>query len=759
MLSVYICLLNIAGLLVLANFIYFLFCTNTVDIKRFKEIKVICIDYLLCAIAYVFAIKSQTEMLANIGYCAYYILVDWMLFFLILFTRQYTKSIENTSLMVGVSLVVAILDSASIVTNLKFNHVFWLEHTEIENNVMAFLPKHNDYMYVHATFTVILFIVVFVIFVKRLLQVGSFYKMRYISVILMLGILGIAKIFCDLGDVDIDICLILFGFSIIVIGHFAISENTKGFAEYMLATITERMDCALVAFDEFDNCIYSNQLAGKIFGENYSKERYVEIFLDWKQGQKTQSIDNCTWTQSIEIKGEECRFDIRFCKIFDRKGMFNGCYFSFYDVTSDYIAYEEEKYRLSHDSLTGAQNKSSFFEKVAVMLKNDEEYLMACTNVKGLKLINDMFGLETADRVLIKMSEVISKRINESCEYARLEADRFAIILPKDDFSEKEFMDGIREVEGVFDNSQYKLNIQIGIYEIFDKTIPISAMCDRASMAIDSIKGIYKSQIAYYGDVLKTEYLNGQRIMAEFETALEEGQFTIFLQPIMQAHGDIVMAEALARWNHPTRGLIPPAEFVPVLENTGYIYKLDKYIWELAAKRLVHWKKLGRTDLAISVNISVKDFYYIDIYETFTGLVKKYELNPANLKLEITESVFMVEKERQLDIINQLRHFGFSVEIDDFGSGFSSLNMLKEVNSNILKVDMAFLETTEHEEKGKMIVNSVINLAKDLGMETVVEGVETKEQLAYLVEQGCTMVQGYFFDKPLPVDDFEEKYL
>ena len=174
MLSVYICLLNIAGLLVLANFIYFLFCTNTVDIKRFKEIKVICIDYLLCAIAYVFAIKSQTEMLANIWYCAYYILVDWMLFFLILFTRQYTKSIENTSLMVGLSLVVAILDSASIVTNLKFNHVFWLEHTEIENNVMAFLPKHNDYMYVHATFTVILFIVVFVIFVKRLLQVDHF---------------------------------------------------------------------------------------------------------------------------------------------------------------------------------------------------------------------------------------------------------------------------------------------------------------------------------------------------------------------------------------------------------------------------------------------------------------------------------------------------------------------------------------------------------------------------------------------------------
>ena len=183
------------------------------------------------------------------------------------------------------------------------------------------------------------------------------------------------------------------------------------------------------------------------------------------------------------------------------------------------------------------------------------------------------------------------------------------------------------------------------------------------------------------------------------------------------------------------------------------------YIWEQAAKRLAYWSSIGYDELSISVNISVKDFYYVDLYDTLVGLVEKYKIAPYRLKLEINETVFMTEKERQLDIINSLKEYGFLIEIDDFGSGYSSLNMLKEVPADILKMDMAFLSMDKNVGKGRKIINTIVSLAKALDMMVIVEGVETEEQVSYLSGTGADYLQGCYFDKPLPVKRFEEIYL
>ena len=253
--------------------------------------------------------------------------------------------------------------------------------------------------------------------------------------------------------------------------------------------------------------------------------------------------------------------------------------------------------------------------------------------------------------------------------------------------------------------------------------------------------------------------MSEQKIIGEFEDALSMGQFAMFLQPVVNMDGKIAMAEALVRWIHPDRGIIAPGSFIPLLEKTGYIYKLDMFIWEQAVKRLAYWASIDRDDVSISVNISVKDFYYIDLFETFTSLVEKYRVDPKRLKLEITESIFMTEIERQIDIINSLKEYGFLIEIDDFGSGYSSLNMLKEVPADILKMDMAFLSMDKNASKGRKIINTIITLAKALGMFVIIEGVENKEQLDYLSGTGADYLQGYYFDKPLPVKKFEEYYL
>ena len=232
----------------------------------------------------------------------------------------------------------------------------------------------------------------------------------------------------------------------------------------------------------------------------------------------------------------------------------------------------------------------------------------------------------------------------------------------------------------------------------------------------------------------------------------------MYLQPqVGSKQGKVVGAEALVRWNHQERGKIPPSEFVPILEKSGHIYKLDSFIWEEAAKKLADWKKRG-IDLYIAVNISAKDFYYLDLYSVFTNLVEKYEISPSKFKLEITETVIMNNVSSHAAVLSRLQNAGFQIEMDDFGSGYSSLNLLCNLHTNVLKIDMAFLSQTENTIRAKKIILSIIKLAKVLKMTVVIEGVETEEQVLYLSEMGADIFQGYFFSRPLSALEFEERY-
>lgn len=317
----------------------------------------------------------------------------------------------------------------------------------------------------------------------------------------------------------------------------------------------------------------------------------------------------------------------------------------------------------------------------------------------------------------------------------------------------------IRRIGEFSSSSSYRIHIHIGVYDITDKNMDPSVMCDRAFMAIKTIKSSVTDIIAYYGEEIRLSSLSEQRITSEFDAALEGGQFCFYLQPQVSVQGKVLGGEALVRWIHPEQGMIPPNLFIGVLEQTGLIYRLDLHTWEAACRKLREWKDRGLTDYHISVNISPKDFYFMDIYKTFTGLAEKYELNPRNLKLEITETAIMNDFNKQMMLIQRLREYGFQVEMDDFGSGYSSLNMLKDMIVDTLKVDMGFLRHTDQQERSRTILKMIITLSKQLGMEVVTEGVETKEYVDFLTDIGCDIFQGYYFAKPMPVGEFEDRYL
>ena len=232
----------------------------------------------------------------------------------------------------------------------------------------------------------------------------------------------------------------------------------------------------------------------------------------------------------------------------------------------------------------------------------------------------------------------------------------------------------------------------------------------------------------------------------------------MFLQPQVDAKGQVQGAEALVRWIHPEKGVVAPGRFMDTLEKTGLVYKLDKYMWEKAAQKLKEWKQ-KEIPYYISVNISTKDFFFLDIYETFVQLIEQYEIEPERLKLEITETTLMSDFKENMKILGKLQAYGFQIEIDDFGSGYSSLNMLRNIKANVLKIDRDFLVATENEVRDQDILQSIVVLAEKIGMSVIVEGVETKKQLEMLIGMGCRMFQGYYFSKPLSVEKFEECYI
>ena len=414
----------------------------------------------------------------------------------------------------------------------------------------------------------------------------------------------------------------------------------------------------------------------------------------------------------------------------------------------------------SKDPLTGLYEKNTFYSKAKEILDLDPktEYAITCFDIERFKLVNDLFGIEEGDRLLIYIAEQIKKECEKFGGMAsRLSADVFAILRPFEDvdmdYFEQNIFDWIRNYP-----LNMEINVAIGVYQVADYTIPVSLMCDRAILALNSVKGNYLTHLAMYNHSLRDAIIEEQELMNEVELAMARKEIKVYLQPKCDMRtGKIVGSEALVRWEHPTKGMILPSVFIPVFERNRYILKLDAYVWEEVCKLLRRWIDSGNTVLPVSVNVSRMDIYEQGLHKKLIELVRKYKLSPSLLELEITESAYTNTTYQVMELANILREQGFVVLMDDFGSGYSSLNMLKDVNVDILKLDMKFLG--DGGERSENILESVVRLAKWLDLRVIAEGVETKEQIDFLLGIGGRYAQGYYFYRPMPPETFEQLLL
>ena len=423
------------------------------------------------------------------------------------------------------------------------------------------------------------------------------------------------------------------------------------------------------------------------------------------------------------------------------------------------VAHQAEMLRLAQrDALTGLYNRDAFCEFAgrAIAGKPAGTYTMACFDVDNFKVVNDQYGLEIGNRVLKNIAEFLDQSVQKSgaglC--CRMSADNFAVLFQCSAQLNINTLAAQQTVVFMQEGIHISIHLSCGQYLIDDRSLSVSAMIDRALLAKRSIKGLFNVQTAIFSEEMRRHMLEEQTIISQMEDALRNGEFVPWLQPQFDhANGSMYGAEALVRWIQ--NGVpISPAKFIPIFERNGFIYELDKNIWEQVCRLLRQWLDAGEDPLPVSVNISRYDILCPDFYEVITGLVKRYQIPVALLRLEVTESAFAQATHLLIAMVKRLKAYGFLIEIDDFGSGYSSFNTLKDVPADILKLDMRFLEKTEDIKRSNSILESIIRMAKWLDMPVIAEGVETREQADFLKSIGCCIIQGYFYAKPMPAEQY-----
>jgi len=411
------------------------------------------------------------------------------------------------------------------------------------------------------------------------------------------------------------------------------------------------------------------------------------------------------------------------------------------------------------DHLTGLPAMTHFFELAEKGRKRFKEEgkttAFLFIDLNGMKFFNSKYGFSEGDKLLIAMASILRETFGkENC--SRFAQDHFAVFTDSDRIDERldQFLLDCKKA-----NDGNNLPVRVGVYLDDMDEISVSGACDRAKVARNEIRENYRSGYNHFNENILKSYRHHQYIVEHFDEALEKRWIKVYYQPIVRsANGRVCDEEALARWIDPNLGFLSPAEFIPVLEESRLIYRLDLYMLEQILERLEDQKKRNLYFVPQSINLSRYDFESCDIVEEIRERVDRAGLDRSMITIEVTESVVGADFDYMKKQIERFRELGFSVWMDDFGSGYSSMDVLQSVQFDLIKFDMRFMQQFDKSEKSKIILTEMMRMTMSLGLDTVMEGVETEEQVQFLREIGCRKLQGYYFCKPISYEGVLERY-
>ncbi|MBO4628903.1 MAG: EAL domain-containing protein [Treponema sp.] len=430
-----------------------------------------------------------------------------------------------------------------------------------------------------------------------------------------------------------------------------------------------------------------------------------------------------------------------------------------YKLVSIILQRRKIKKLIYTDSVTGGHNKEYFNTKARKMIKKrGQRFVIVYLRMEKFRNYQTAYGIKAGDNLLEdfykKLTELIKKRKELA---AHLEKGDFVLLLHYDNEELLNIrMQAITQTLNDCRANQH-LFFSLGACRILSRNDDIEEKISNAGAAI-SKQDNNTGSVMWFDESMREEQIWERRVEDDMDRALANNEFKVYLQPKYSTKKEeLSAAEALVRWIHPEYGFVSPAKFIPIFERNGFITKLDDYMLTEVSKLQAKWLEAGKKLVPISVNVSRAHFTSPDLAEHICSIVDEYKVPHEFIELELTESAFFDDKQTLLDTVKKLKEFGFKVSMDDFGAGYSSLNSLKELPLDIIKLDAQFFRDIEDKKRADLIVCDTIKLAKKLGMQIVAEGIETREQVDFLAQQHCDLIQGFYFAKPLPIDEFEEK--
>ncbi len=413
------------------------------------------------------------------------------------------------------------------------------------------------------------------------------------------------------------------------------------------------------------------------------------------------------------------------------------------------------------DQVTGCDNYAAFTLKAESLLKNRGQYAYVMFDINRFKAINNSYGFQEGNCLLLLVSQQLKEFTRCDELFSRSSDDNFTLLLQYESVEQlTQRLNALFVKMKYFYSTRKKLEYQVnyacGVFLITEPDVPLVYCHGNAQLAKRSVKNLYDTAIFFYDESLRKRIIETQEIEASMYSALENREFEVYLQPKYELSTDtIVGAEALIRWHHPTMGFLSPARFIPILEQNGFLLRLDCYVHEEVCKIIRSWMDAGETPFPISVNMSRLHARQQDFVERLDGTASRYQVSPELVEIELTETAFHDDTQQIIDVMQRLKEKGFRLAMDDFGSGYSSLNLLNVLPVDIIKLDRMMFRDLEKQDRSKKIVTNAIHIVRDLEMKVVAEGIETQEQIDFLRDIECDMVQGYFYARPMPVPQFE----
>lgn len=703
-------------------------------------------------ISYGAALYVNNDTAVSVCLSLEHIFILWTVYFLSRYVEVYTgKKLHHFWKVCFVS--VYIVDTILHLTN-PVNHFVANYYVTKRDGYFRMIMEPQFFYYIHLLLCFFTLSYTLMNLLVKTMKTSVYYRLKYLlEAVVISEILCLEIWFLSDNRLGTDYSVFGYGVAAVLFYYCTYVFAPKNLINKVSNMVADSVVDATAIYDAEGKLIRENSAMREIISASECTE--IEDMYGFLNIEKPDDR-NALFRKTLGDKIYEAKYNA----VYDKRNNLIAYTFVFHDITESEKKIDREHKIATTDSLTNALNRNGFMEEAEKFLsehKSDTCYAIMVGGASDFKGINALYGTKAGDTLLIEVAERLREMSTDTpMVFGRTAEGKFAVVVS---------FDNVERIANIMNTVDIVINYELittahlgfGFVVMNDLSKSVEFYYERALLALAKAKKNANIYIVEYTKEMEESASRRQRMIFEMHNAIEKKQFFIQMQPQIDLKtGKVCGAECLVRWKHPTLGIVPPGEFIPLFEDNGFVSKIDRFVWEEAARTAVNLKKEGVYDGPVSVNVSQIDIVSMDVVKEFEDIVNMIGIERNRLHIEITESACADRRDKLIDTMQSLRDSGFIVEIDDFGSGYSSLNALMKLPFDTIKLDMEFMKEDTLSERSQIIVNSVVNMIHSMGSQIIVEGVETENNVNLSKNLTCDVVQGYFYSKPLAVDDFKE---